>query len=153
MEIYIVLKGLPQIYNIAVTVEQIVCIAVGGYEVGAAEVGIHAAALHFADHSTAVQQELCSGKAKGFRITNTLCVVGVGNCAFAHYGGNKLIKPVIRMGNSGGVVHIQLRQQIAVVIVGVGNEDVFSRLVADLADKAVVGVVGVGGGARSGNGE
>ena len=50
---------------------------------------------------------------------HTLGVVGVGDGGSPRHGGDQLIEPVVGVGHHGGIVDVQLGQQVAVSVVGV----------------------------------
>ena len=137
--------GIGQLHYIAVGIVEIIPSPTED-QVDATDVGVNLGAFHLADDISTIKEVMCRHKANRSRRSDPLRVVGVDDRPFTRDGGYKLIQPIVSVANDRRVVHIQLRQQISVVIVGVGDQDIGSRLVADLADEPVVGVVGVGGG-------
>ena len=85
------------------------------------------------------------GSARRAGGADTLSVVGVGDGGSPRYGGNELVEPVVGVGHHGGVVDVQLGQQVAVSVVGVAAGGDGAALVLAFHGQPVVGVVGVRG--------
>ena len=137
--------GIGQLHHVAMGVVEIIP-GTTENEVHTSDVGVGFISGDFTDHIPAVQQIVGGGQADSTGGADSLRVVGIGDCAFSCDGGNKLIEAVVAVVYGCSTAYIQLGQQIAVIVVGIGGQDVGSQFVADFRNQPVVGVVFVDGG-------